>query len=286
MEEMPVGIMTWVLSDPYKAVELARAVGVKTMQLGCPTDEYYSEQKKKEFKEFLQKSEIKVTTVFFGFVEEDYSSLGSGRLDSVIETVGFRNPKFRKDRIKKTMQISDFAKYLGVSVIAGHIGVVPEDQNDPIYEGMVEAVREVADYCKKNNQYLALETGLETSSTLLRFIKDVGRDNVRVNFDPANILYYGFEDPMESLEKLKDYVISVHCKDFKMPTKKGDRPIEVTFGEGDVGAERFIRKLKEIGYKGALNIEREIHDLEEQKKDMIKTKRTIEKIKAKILSEG
>jgi sugar phosphate isomerase/epimerase len=286
MEEMPVGIMTWVLSDPFKAVELAKAVGVNTIQLGCPTDEYYSRQKKKEFKKFLEESGIKVTTVFFGFVGEDYSSLDLGKLDSVIETVGFRNQKFRKERIKKTLQISDFAKDLGVNVIAGHVGVVPEDRNDPIYEGMVEAVREVANYCKKNNQYLALETGLETSSTLLRFIKDIGLDNVRVNFDPANILYYGFEDPIEALEKLKDYVISVHCKDFKMPTKEGDRPEEVPFGEGDVGAERFVKKLKEIGYKGALNIEREIRDLEEQKKDMIKTKRTIEKIKAKILTES
>ena len=54
MGEMPLGVMTWVLSDPFKAVELAKAVGVKTMQLGCPRDEYYEEKKKEEFKKFLK----------------------------------------------------------------------------------------------------------------------------------------------------------------------------------------------------------------------------------------
>jgi len=283
MEEMPLGVMTWVLSDPFKAVELANAVGVKTMQLGCPRDEYYEEKKKEEFKKFLKESGIKVTTVFCGYAGESYESM-----DATIETVGFRNPKFREERIKKTFQISDFAKELGVNVIAAHVGFIPEDRNDPVYKGMVEAVRKIADYCKKNGQYFALETGQETAEVLLQFIKDVGRDNIRVNFDPANMLFYGSGDPIEAIEVLKDYIIGVHCKDYKLP-KEGETPTFenfVLFGEGDVGAERFIRKLKEIGYKGPLTIEREVRDPEQQKKDMIKIKETLEKLREKILSSN
>lgn len=277
-EIMPIGVMTWVSSDPFKAVLLAQAVGVKTMQLGCPTDEYYRGKKKEEFMKFLKESAIRVTMVFCGYAGESYASM-----DAIKETVGFRNPRFRDERMKKTFQISDFAKDLGVDAIAAHIGFVPKDTRDPTYKGMVEAVQQVADYCKKNRQYFALETGQESAESLLRFIGDVGSDNVKVNFDPANMLYYGSGAPLEALRTLKNYVIGVHCKDFKMPKKKDEKIVEVPFGEGDVGAEMIIRELKKIGYKGALTIERESQNPEQQKRDMIKTKAVLEKMKEQIL---
>jgi len=279
MEENPIGVMTWVLGDPYKAVELARAVGVKTMQLGCPPEEYYQGEKRERLLKFIREAGVKVTTIFCGYAGESYESK-----DAIIETVGFRNPKLRDERLRKTFQISDFAKDLEVNVIGAHVGFVPEDRNDPTYKGMVEIMRKIADRCKQNRQYFSLETGQETAKILLSFIKEVGRDNLRVNFDPANMLFYGSGDPVEALETLKDYVVGVHCKDFKLP-KKGE---EVTFanfvlfGEGDVGAERFLRKLKEIGYKGPLTIEREVLDLEQQKRDMIRIKATLERIRKEI----
>lgn len=272
---MPIGVMTWVLHDPIEAIELAQAVGVKTMQLGCPPDDYDS-TRKNEFVNLLRKSGIRVTTVFCGYVGENYATL-----ETTKETVGLRNPKLRGERVRKTFQISDFAKGLGVNVIAAHIGFVPEDPRDPIYRDIVETMRAIADYCRNNGQYFALETGQETAKALLRFINDVGRDNVRVNFDPANMLFYGSGDPIEALETLKGYVIGVHCKDVKF---EGERPVEVPFGEGDVGAERFIRKLSEIGYKGPLTIERELMDLGDQKRDMAGIRKDLEKLREKVLT--
>jgi len=272
---MPIGVMTWVLHDPIEALELAQAVGVKTMQLGCPPDDYDS-AREVEFLRLLKGSGIRITTVFCGYAGEDYSTSETTR-----ETVGLRNPRLREGRVRKTFQISDFAKGLGVNVIAAHIGFVPEEPGDPIYGELVETMRKIADHCRKNGQYFALETGQETAKTLLRFIKDVGRDNVRVNFDPANMLFYGAGDPIEALETLKDYVIGVHCKDVKM---EGVRLVEVPFGEGVVGAERFIRKLREIGYRGPLTIEREAMDLEEQKRDMVEIRKDLEKLREKVLS--
>ncbi len=240
--------------------------------------------KKKDFLKFLKESGIKVTTVFFGYEGEDYSSLEHGSLDSLIKTVGLRNPKLKDERLKKTLQIADFAKDVGAAAIGGHVGVISEDREDPEYKGLVDTSRKIAKYCKKNGLNIALETGLETSDILLKFIDDVGEENLKINFDPANIFFHGKEDPMDALENLKEYVISVHCKDFKKSTKKGTRPVEVPFGEGDVGAERFLGKLKEIGYNAALNIERESRDYEQQKHDMLKIKERIEKLKTKILT--
>ena len=65
-------------------------------------------------------------------------------------------------------------------------------------------------------------------------------------------------------------VVSVHAKDGTWPPK--DKPdalgIEQPFGAGDVGPERFIAKLKEIGYNGTLNVEREIEDQRRRLEDI------------------
>jgi sugar phosphate isomerase/epimerase len=87
----------------------------------------------------------------------------------------------------------------------------------------------------------------------------VGRENLAINFDPANMILYGSGDPIEALRRVGPYVRSVHCKDATwsaQPGKEWGR--EVPFGDGDVGAESFLRTLREIGYDGPLTIEREI----------------------------
>ncbi len=65
-------------------------------------------------------------------------------------------------------------------------------------------------------------------------------------------------------------MVSVHAKDGDWPPK--DQPgalgVERPLGQGAVGMERFVRKLKEIGYKNPLNIEREIPDHQERLRDI------------------
>ncbi|MEO7142382.1 MAG: sugar phosphate isomerase/epimerase, partial [Bryobacteraceae bacterium] len=64
--------------------------------------------------------------------------------------------------------------------------------------------------------------------------------------------------------------VSVHAKDGDWPPK--DRPdalgTERPLGAGAVGMERFIAKLQQVGYRGALNIEREVENQEERIRDI------------------
>ena len=85
------------------------------------------------------------------------------------------------------------------------------------------------------------------------------RENLFVNFDPANMILYGCGEPIEALRKVGPYVRSVHCKDAKWAAHPGrDWGAEVPLGEGDVGMENFLRTLDGFGYAGPLTIEREI----------------------------
>src|ERR1035441_10610115 len=45
----------------------------------------------------------------------------------------------------------------------------------------------------------------------------VDRRNLRINFDPANLILYGTGEPIAALETLAPLVISVHCKDGDWP---------------------------------------------------------------------
>ena len=118
----------------------------------------------------------------------------------------------------------------------------------------------------------------------MQFIGDVERDNLFINFDPANMILYGSGEPIAALREVGKYVRSVHCKDAKwaaQPGKEWGR--EVPFGQGDVGAETFLRTLKDLGYTGALTIEREIaEEPARQKNEIGQAVRLLNELKAKI----
>lgn len=272
MKPMAVGLMLGVGDDPRESLRKATEVGVDNVQLGCPPDQYLSGSGSETLKRAIQESGLTVTTVFVGFPEESYADIPTVR-----RTVGYVPRETRAARVAKTRQIADFARALGVDRVAAHIGFVPEDPSDPLYGEIVETVRQIADYCKGNGQLFCLETGQETAPTLLRFIADVGRENVKVNFDPANMIMYGAGEPIEALQLLKDHVASVHVKDGKWPTGQDQLGREYPLGQGDVGMERFVQTLKAIGYTGPLTIEREVSG-EQQKRDIIAGKRLIERL--------
>jgi sugar phosphate isomerase/epimerase len=184
----------------------------------------------------------------------------------------------REERVKKILLFSDFAKKLGVKVLSAHIGFIPEDKNDPDYKGLVETAQKIAEHCRKNDQSFALETGQEPANALLRFIENVGRPNLGVNFDPANMLLYDTGNPIEALDILRKYVIGVHCKDGKRPERKGELGKEYPLGKGNVGIERLINELKKIGYTGPLTIEREIVG-EKWIEDILMAKGLLEKLR-------
>jgi L-ribulose-5-phosphate 3-epimerase len=94
--------------------------------------------------------------------------------------------KFAKLRISPSSPACPLCRHIAVSS--------PEDPNDPIYKETVDAIRTVAAHCRRNGQHSRCETGQETPIALFRAIRDVGLDNVGVNFDAANLILYGKAD--------------------------------------------------------------------------------------------
>jgi sugar phosphate isomerase/epimerase len=264
LKDMEIGVMFWGGGEAAATIRDQKALGVRCGQIGAPGD-WDLKAAAGDWKRALDSEGFTVVTVFAAYNGESYADI-----PTVKRTVGFIPAATRAERLARTLAVSDFAAALEVPGIATHIGFVPEDTRDPDYLAVLGMVRQVCDHAARNGQTFALETGQEMADTLLDFFLDVNRDNLRINFDPANMILYGTGDPIAALDTLRQHVVTVHCKDGDWPPKgvAGALGTERPLGQGAVGMERFIAKLKQIGYKGPLSIEREVHDKEERARDI------------------
>ena len=262
LEPLEPGVMFWAERDQ---VSQMRAMGVRCGQLAIPGAMPLSDAAAAEWKRLLEREEFTVVTVFATYEGEDYADI-----PTVLRTVGFIPAGTRAVRESRTYEVSDFAAGLGVGSIACHVGFVPEDHADADYAAVRDLVRRVCDHAAGHGQTFALETGQERAEVLLGFIEDVDRSNLRINFDPANLILYGTGEPIEALRTLAPLVVSVHCKDGDWPPRgvAGALGTERPLGQGSVGIERFVRTLEEIGFRGPLNVERETEDQAARLRDM------------------
>lgn len=262
LNRLEPGVMFWAERDTVSEI---RSLGVRTGQLAIPGTMVLNEAVAETWKAELEREEFTVVTVFAIFDGEDYADI-----PTVERTVGFIPPATRAAREKRTYDVSDFAARLGVGSIACHVGFVPPDPSDPNYVAVRDLVGRICDHAAAHGQTFALETGQEPAEELLAFIRDVNRPNLRINFDPANLILYGSGEPIGALRELAPLVVSVHAKDGDWPPKgvAGALGTERPLGQGAVGMEQFVRTLQEIGYQGTLNVEREIEDQAERLRDM------------------
>jgi L-ribulose-5-phosphate 3-epimerase len=202
---------------------------------------------------------------------------------------GFQDATVNAEKIEKSKRILDLAVELGTKVVTTHIGVVPEQANDPIYETMHRACEELGVYAKSLDAYFAIETGPEPAAHLKSFLDSLSTNGVSVNFDPANMVMVTGDDPVQGIITLKDYIVHTHVKDGirlreadprEVYGSLGYKPMnheqiaeaatsgpyyrELALGEGNVDFARYFQTLRDIGYKGYLTIEREVGDQPEK----------------------
>lgn len=254
--------MFWAGRDSLDEI---RSLGVRCGQLGIPGDLRLDTKTIAEWKTALETAEFRLVTVFASYQGESYADI-----PTVQRTVGFIPRATRAERERRTNEVSDFAAGIGVGSIACHVGFIPEDARHPDYIAVRAMVRRVADHAASHGQKFALETGQEPAHLLLHFLNEVERPNVGINFDPANMILYGTGDPIEALELLGPRVLSVHLKDGDWPPRDQPEALgrERPLGQGSVGIPRFVEKLKQIGFSGPLNVEREAENQAERILDM------------------
>jgi L-ribulose-5-phosphate 3-epimerase len=264
-----LGLIIGIGRDPDAAI-------AKVHDLGLPTCQVFVSEIEPELaarlRQALSKYQIEATSLVVGGPGKEVWDFYEGPL-----TIGLVPRETRNARVAHIKKASDFARQCGIEAVQTHCGFIPENPNDTVYKETVAAMREVAGYCKRNGQDFRYETGQETPITLVRAIQDVGLDNQGVNFDLANLILYGKANPVDAIEVLGSYIQGIHAKDGLWPTNPRELGQEVPIGKGKVDFPRIVARLKELNYRGAVTIEREISG-PQQVEDVRAAKAYLEKL--------
>jgi len=260
--EIGVFIHSTGIECPFESIKTIGEWGFRCTQLGVVPPDFYTDDNAKLTLDAMRDTGVESVGFFVGFPGESYASM-----DDVGKTVGFAFPDKLQERMDIMRAAIDFASKCRQPGVLVHMGFLPDDQSSPIYKQMYDAMCTCADECRKHKMFMGLETGQEQADHLAAFLRSLGRDNVYINFDPANLILYGKDNPVDAFRRIGNHVISCHAKDGVWPTQEGQLGSEVPLGQGQVNIPEFVQALKDMRFKGPIVIEREAGD--EREKDIL-----------------
>lgn len=253
---LALGVCSWSLQVGSIA-ELKRflgELGVNVVQIACGDPHHASWEEGDNLPEVARASGITFTGAMLGFPGEDYTTP-----QTIKQTGGFGDPADRPARLARLRWALDRTLALGLSDLMLHAGFLPE-ADDPGRSAMLDTLAQAGELAREKGVTLAFETGQETADLLRKTLDELNSPNIKVNFDPANMLLYDMGDPIRAVEILGPDIRSVHVKDARRPTTPGQWGAEVPLGEGEVNIRKFVQTLKAVGYRGPLVVEREVGD--------------------------
>lgn len=236
---------------PAALIENAREIGIDRVQLHLDPL-FVSPDAWADTPAKLDDAGVKVVSGMFTPKGEDYTTPAT-----IQATGGVVPDEHWQANLEAFGKVSQLAKSMSLPYVSFHAGFIPED--DPaVHDKLVGRLRELGDLLHDTaGATLLLETGQETAESLDRFLAEVDRSHVAVNFDPANMILYGMGDPIAAVKVLAPRIGQVHIKDATAPPEPGAWGAEVAAGTGEVNWEAFFKALREGGFDGDLVIERE-----------------------------
>jgi L-ribulose-5-phosphate 3-epimerase len=264
IEPLTIGVCSWSLqvSSVPELKRLMDGLGVDVVQIACGDPHHASWCEGDNLPAAAKAAGFRMSGAMLGFPGEDYTSPQSIQLSG-----GFGNPATRPERLQRLQWALQRTRELGLSDLMLHAGFLPEP-GDPDRKPFLDTLGRVSQLAKEKNITISFETGQETADLLRQTLDDLKCPNLKVNFDPANMLLYDKGDPIRAVEILGPDIRSVHVKDAnrtKVPGVWGD---EVPLGQGQANIRQFIRALKKVGYRGSLCIEREVGSQEQRVADI------------------
>ncbi len=261
---LAVGVCSWSL-QVQSIPELRRLLdrlGVNTVQIACGDPHHAAWEEGDRMPEAARAAGFEMAGAMLGFPGEDYTTP-----QTIQRTGGFGNPATRAERLERFRWALERTRALGLTDLMLHAGFLPEP-GDPDRKPFLDTLRKVSALAGEQGVTIAFETGQETADLLRRTLDELNCPNLKVNFDPANMLLYDKGDPLQAVEILGPAIRSVHVKDAKRPTVPGQWGEEVPLGQGQVNIRTFIQTLQKVGYRGPLYIEREVGNQEERLRDL------------------
>jgi sugar phosphate isomerase/epimerase len=165
--------------------------------------------------------------------------------------------ELRELRIQHTINCIHLAKKVGsknVSTEPG--GPIDKDVNNlhKIEKLFIKGLARTAAVAEEERIKILIEPEpnllLETSDQFLNFIRKVGSDSVRLNFDIGHF-YCVREDPAKLIYRLSDYIEHIHLADIAHNRVHN----HLIPGHGSIDFKSVFNAIDEIGYRGFITVE-------------------------------
>jgi len=251
---LAIGVCSWSLQVKSVAElrKLLDRLGINTVQIACGDPHHAAWEEGDNFPAVARQAGLQMTGAMLGFPGEDYTTP-----QTIQKTGGFGDPALRPERLERFQWALERTRALGLTDLMLHAGFIPEVGN-PDRKAFLDTLARVSELARFRGITVAFETGQETAELLRQTLDELRCPNLKVNFDPANMILYDKGDPLRAVEVLGPDIRSVHVKDANRTKVPGTWGEEVPLGQGQVNIREFVRRLKKVGYKGPLCIEREV----------------------------
>lgn len=147
----------------------------------------------------------------------------------------------------------DLCARLGLSLMNTAIGGHYSEDEDQA--SFMAYIHELADYAAGRGVTLALEVHgdiMASGQLSIPLIQEINRDNVKINYDTANCVFYGGVEAVDDLSPVVPYLAHVHLKDTAGGEREWNFP---AISEGRLDFDAILKLLEEEGYTGPFSVE-------------------------------
>jgi sugar phosphate isomerase/epimerase len=241
MIPLPLAVATRHFSLPLRrSFENAAMIGAKGVQLDVRNElrpDELSDTGRRQLKNGLSERQLTIASFEFptkrSFYDEESLDLRVNSLKSAL----------------------DFAYQMGVTVVVGRIGRIPQDTESADYQLLVQVLNDIARHSNRVGATFAMTPNVDSIDSLKTLFNDVKEGPLGLNLDPGGMAMNAVSW-VDFYRTLHDRVLAVQLRD-------GIRDIdgqglEVAVGRGEVAWDECIALLYEGSFKGWMTATRSV----------------------------
>ena len=197
-------------------------------------------------------------------------------------------PAQASDAVERFKGFLDLAMELGAGIVTAETKHrPPELPEGEAWTSVTRTVRAICREAEARGAMLAIEPAgpcfIRDTEMFLELKQRVGSAALKVNYDPANIVWAG-RDPVAGVAAVGPDIVHTHAKDIGRIVRDAqdsakERFMDVPAGEGRARIPEVLRALSAAGYRGFLTIEMHAGTTD-RRADILKARNNLEALLA------
>lgn len=161
----------------------------------------------------------------------------------------FHDSEALDSRIAGLKKALEFAYSMGVTVVVGRIGRIPDEPELPAYKVLCDVLNDIARHANRVGATFAITPTNDSVDGLRGLFSNITEGPIGLNLDPAGLIMSSC-DPVETFRAFYDRVLSVQIRDGLRDVD--GQGVEVPVGRGEVVWDELLALLEEGAFRGWL----------------------------------